>query len=1809
MNRMWKSIAAIFMAVLMVVGLIPTDFTLVPVEAATGTYVLSADDLTAGTTVAGTTKECGTSNYFTLVSTDSSKGIVVDSSAKDVPVNGTTKITNRIKLQKAGVNSINFTVASGNKATLKVYAVSSNGSSEASLAVINETTGIASNNKEVACGTVGEYVFELNEAGTYKVLTNDSKMKPANIYYISVAEEKAGKATGTAPVIASATASLKGGNVAAISWTTSTAAKEDGKLCIDVMKGDEKLETINPDASATSYDYTLSSTGRYTFKVYGKLGSEENAGVTTSPAIDYVLPLEKPVVKAKAGDGKINLSWQKVEEATSYKVIIKQGDFVVTNETSTDVAVTSYEKTGLDNLKEYTITVEAVRTAPAASAVSDAVVCMPYKPVDTSSAIPGLSVINQSEDNAISISRTAGSMMLSQPASSGGIASGSLTNMSYVVTPSKITGDFTLSADITMKAVPSKGRGIFIGAVSDASTETKPYIGGLYMRGDNGGEFNAYRTKNQTSYNNGGSAKGKFEANKKYTVTVTRASGAMSIEVKDGDKDVIDKVSWQILPDGDGKNLSSALGEEVNVGIALCGATAVVDNLKIVSATTGTVFDASTLKGEFSSFIDNWNMVSAPVLSVSGDKGTMTVKSSSVIGSTGAGTVKVDMMDSTGKVVDTQSSSVTSNEQIFEFSPETSGDYSFVATASRPSESDVKTSNTVSVKGFVATLYGPANMTATSQGGGKVKVEWDAYSEAADGFRVSYKKSTDTDYIVAGTTKDTSYIVSGLTVGTSYDFKVEAIRGSETAESVKSATATEDAKFKWEYSAFGSSTDTKNNGYIGDANDGTVTVYSEGGKGKIVPNSTDGLSYYYTKIPTTSNFTLSAKVHADSWTLSNGQEGFGVMVSDRAGVNGDSTVLWNNSYQAIATKVEYYVDDEGNISDDGKKISMKLGLGVLARTGVTSENLSRLEANDTATVNNEFKTETLPLDTSASSFTSGTYNVIGNSTNTDVTSGLDAITDYYITIQKNNTGYFITYSSLDGSVTRTQKYYDTQALSQIDKDNVCAGFFASRNARATFSDISLVLTDPATDAPAEEKPIKYVTPKYSVTSATATGQSEYTLTFVSTANGRVKIEGDGVDVRNAEVFANVSYNKQVTLKKGTNSFKITFTPDANYVPKGGDKLTSYDPYTFTHTVNYKTIGEAGESIWVAPTTAYGADGSESNPIDIYTAVKYAQPGQQIILKAGTYNLSNTVKTERGNNGTANNYITMMGDPNSSERPVLDFGGKCAGMILGGDYWCFKGFDVTHSADAQKGVQVSGSHNVLDQINTYHNGNTGLQISRLLSSDTKSDWPSYNTILNCTSYGNADKGYEDADGFAAKLTVGDGNVFDGCIAYNNADDGWDLFAKVETGSIGSVTIQNCVAYGNGYLEDGTNAGNGNGFKMGGSSISGYHKLINSVSYNNKSKGIDSNSCPDIQVSNSTTFNNESYNVAFYTNEAANTDFFAKGVLSYRKDTSVDEQFKLKGTQDKDKVYGVNNYYWDIATKQSMNSAKNVVSDDWFVSLDTNIKPTRNANGTINMNGLLVLTDKAPAGVGARLAGRSSAVINPNPTVKPDNSDGYDSDDSDDSFYDNGESGDDSNPYKGEQVTIDVANSEVAKATIAADAVVKNAAGEVVSLNNVVVTPVPATADSETAKSIIEAAAKQGINIASGAGIEYYDITLTDKNGNPLTFEGTLTLTFAYPDGTNADAYTYSVLHLLHSGVLDIMDPVVGDNGLSVSVTELSPFAVVYAKKAADGSAGKTLTAPKTADANNFMIFLFVMAGAAMLFFGAEAAKKNAMRKDK
>lgn len=1691
-----------------------------------------------------------------------------------------------------------FDVPANSTANVLVKWCSTGGSNESKLelykgAWTENSPGTVVGTRQSCTGTtLSEASYEGLETGTYTIASpTDFTARGFRISSVAVTVTTSGEAiTGTAPIITAATAALKAGteDTVTVNWTVGTPADGSGKLVVEAWKDGSMLKDITPaDATATSTEYKMTSSGDYTFKVYGKLGGTSNDGFTTSPAIRFKKELAKPVVTAKAGDAKIDISWGKVDEVTAYEVLIKDGSTEVAKAPIADTNTTSFTKTGLTNLTTYTVTVTAVRNSE--KAVSDEVSVTPYKPVPTSDAVPGMAIIDQSADNAVSISRTAGKMNFSQSAALGGASSSSITSSSFLLTPDTITGPFTMTADITFDKPNGSTRGLFFGAFT--GTGEKDKLASIAVRGD--GNFNAYRTKNENdnAYNNGGSAKGAFKTGTKYSVTFSRTEdGYFSYKVNEGENEVV-AGSWANAKDKDYPDFHTDLQGPVRAGFLISGASADIENLKITKGDGTVVFDSSELTGEFASFQPNWDKVAAPVISVEGANDKMVVTSNCEISQVGAGTVTVIMKDKDGKEVSRQSSSKTGSSQTFEFAPEASGKYTFVAEASRPSVETVKTSNEVSVDNFVATLKEPQGLTATSQGGGSVMVQWNAYGEAT-GWKVRYQAAGGawSEYVTISDPKTTSYTVKGLTVGTKYTFEVVTVRGAEEKAATAEATATADSKFRWQFSGYGSSMSIKetDTGYSGDANEGSVTVWNLNGKGKVVPNSTDGLAFYYTQIPTASNFILKAKVHVDQWTLSNGQDGFGVMVADRVGTHGDSTNFWNNSYQAIASKVEYFVDEETKeISDAGKKISMKLGLGVTAKTGVTKENLDRLNASDTATVQNEFKTETVPLDTSAMNLEAGTYNVIPESTNTEVTEGLTPVQDYYITIQKNNTGYFVTYSDTNGNPIRTQKYYDTKAMSMVDEDYVYAGFFASRNAKATFSDISLELRDPADDPAPEEKPLVYVTPRYSVTSPKATGTYIYDFVFTTTASGSLTVDGLQ-NVENVWVGAGEKFTQRTQLHAGDNYFGITFTPAPDFIPEKGDLLTSYDPYYFEHVVSYKGIGKEGESIWVSPTGDANGDGTEGSPVDIYTAVKYVQAGQQIILKGGTYLLDKTVNTERGNNGYADKMIYMIADPNAEERPVLDFQWSCSGMVLAGDYWYFKGFDVTHSADAQKGVQVSGSNNVLDQINTYHNGNTGMQISRLLSTDLWDDWPANNLILNCTSYGNADKGYEDADGFAAKLTIADGNVFDGCMAYNNADDGWDLFAKVETGSIGSVTIRNCVAYGNGYLEDGTNAGNGNGFKMGGDSLSGKHHLINSIAYNNKAKGIDSNSCPDIQVTSSTTFNNESYNVAFYTNTAANTDYVADGILSFRTENlDQEEQLKPKGTQETGKYKGTTNYYWDAAKKQSLNTASAAASADWFVSLDTSVAPTRNADGTIDMHGLLQLTDLAPEGVGARFELTKSADIKPLPSVSVDEEEKEDEPTTETPGVTDGLN------VIGQNVSVQAP----------AGTVIKNAAGQVITAGKVFVKAAPVAANAADAAAILEVMKTDEIKIADNAGVDYFDVKLVDEAGNPLTFEGSIIITFAYPNGTSASSHAFTVLHLLANGKLDVMQPAVSDAGISVSVTELSPFAVVYAAKGADGS-GSTVISAETGDRTPIVpIIVVLVASALIICAGVIISKKR------
>jgi hypothetical protein len=182
---------------------------------------------------------------------------------------------------------------------------------------------------------------------------------------------------------------------------------------------------------------------------------------------------------------------------------------------------------------------------------------------------------------------------------------------------------------------------------------------------------------------------------------------------------------------------------------------------------------------------------------------------------------------------------------------------------------------------------------------------------------------------------------------------------------------------------------------------------------------------------------------------------------------------------------------------------------------------------------------------------------------------------------------------------------------------------------------------------------------------------------------------------------------------------------------------------------------------------------------------------------------------------------------------------------------------------------------------------------------------------------------DADGFAAKLTVGEGNRFADCVSRNNCDDGWDLYAKLETGPIGSVLIERCVAYGNGFLSGGrATRGDGNGFKLGGEGIAVRHLVRDCVSYANRATGFTVNSNPAVALARCGAADNGGANFAFYVYTSARPDFQAEALYSLR--TTAGPADGLSSQLFPDSVYLFDG-------SRSRNAAGKALAYDFFVSL--------------------------------------------------------------------------------------------------------------------------------------------------------------------------------------------------------------------------------------------------------------------------------------
>jgi MYXO-CTERM domain-containing protein len=306
--------------------------------------------------------------------------------------------------------------------------------------------------------------------------------------------------------------------------------------------------------------------------------------------------------------------------------------------------------------------------------------------------------------------------------------------------------------------------------------------------------------------------------------------------------------------------------------------------------------------------------------------------------------------------------------------------------------------------------------------------------------------------------------------------------------------------------------------------------------------------------------------------------------------------------------------------------------------------------------------------------------------------------------------------------------------------------------------------------------------------------------------------------------------------------------------------------------------------YVATTGKDSAAGTEAAPwASMAHAQSVAAPGDTVYFRDGTYaytsgltscgSSTSTVNAilfnKSGTSGNRINYWAYAG-----EKPVFDFSGikdscRVTGFQVQASWLYFKGLTLTgtpqnvNTNHESWAIYVNGgSNNIFELLDIHHNMGPGIFIKHGAN----------NLVLNCDSHHNYDPNSGsasapggdaggNADGFGCHIAAGDtGNVFRGCRAWWNSDDGWDFIQAQEV-----VTVENSWAWYNGYIADTMNTtanGNGNGFKAGGYDLVAAdvpanppkHVVQNCLSVSNKAAGFYENH----HAAADCFYNNTSYN---------------------------------------------------------------------------------------------------------------------------------------------------------------------------------------------------------------------------------------------------------------------------------------------------------------------------------------------------------------
>ena len=1608
--------------------------------------VLSADDA----------ENLGADSHFKL------NEVTIDGNSKTFSVDGSeVTVSKRIKLSKnvgsATANSIGVTVSAGYTAALDVYAISSNGDTGASLNLFKSNgDGVKTENYTMdgsKTQAVTKFSFTGLAAGTYYLASNDSNLKPANIYYLKITETEVSdgpinrKAWSEVadPVITAESVTTEGKTVFHIGYRMVIGDDGADSLVLSAVKPDQSEAEIKTDmeandGSAIIYaDYTPNATGSYTLKATATRQGETSK--TAETMLDFQLPLGTAVPAAIVGNQQVELSWKAVAEATSYDVIISK-DGVSYDEVK-GISETKYTASGLENGTEYGFKVITHRSTTETDneTTSDVIKATPVAPeegVDWFSA------------NRCATQTVSGEYEYpDNPKYS--IMNGVAIQDCDPVTASDGT---VFVKRLSAGAAPKDEAGTFLPATGKA-----------------------------------------------YKITLDQLSNISVYCKSSGDSERVLR-----LADADGNTIRDFDAYKKSADLVPSTAVNLEAGTYYLYSTNSTVYLFGIKVKEGKAPRKAWDQVSDPVIDqvVRLEDGSLEVTYSAEFGDDGADNGRVFMYQNGFEV----SSTGVSAAGTVKFKPQTNGTFTFDVVISREKCAD-KRSDIAEFNGYLLPPEAPAITWLNNLGNGSVYVDWNNVT-ADNGCSVMIKASDEADFTTVSTgNNDGNITLTGLTQGKTYTVQVVA-NDSQTGSAAYSREITVGAPVQqWYVDDFGSATSGKINvdgtevavksyselypvskNPVADVTDGSgdILMTLGGNKNGKIADSEEGLQVYYTRInPNTENFKLTATFELYSDAILDNQSGFGIYALDIAGL-GTKDAKYMNSVAV------------GNFKLKVGDVNMYHANGVRVVTGYSTYDPTS---------------------------TAGTGRVLDNgnafSAQPEDVSTLEVGRQFTYTLEKTDEGFIASMGDETISIPDV-----TRIMQQEDGSIVLA--VASARCDARITDIHFVKSKGSVSGGGM---VTGITPKVSVYSADTTGNADYEFVIGANVAGTVSIFNGTKALGTAELTADQVAKFPVTLWNpgADNKLTYSFLPDKKVAD-----LTSYDEIRKDYTVLWRVHGVEDQVVYTAPGAPANGLGTKEDPVDLQTALKSAVPGQTIIMLDGTYSPKADLLIPRNVKGTEDKNITLMPE-NYGKVKITGENLTSSSALLNivGDYWHIYGLEICDTPG--KGVSVSGNHNTVEMCTIHNTASSGLQISRYSGEPNDQEmWPSYNLIKNCESYDNCDPGRNDADGFAAKLTCGEGNRFYGCIAHHNIDDGWDLYAKSTTGEIGAVVIENCVAYSNGWLstedpdDPSTAFGEGNGFKLGGENMYGGHKLINSVSFNNYAKGITSNSCPDCEVINCTAYNNslngKAYNISLYTKTSNEKAWVVFGTLSLATNGKTLAELGANSGV----IYSLKdatNYFFD--GNASLNDQGVEATEDWFESVDVTIVPTRNADGTINMHGLLVLKDSAPKDTGARI----------NDATDPE-----------------------------------AVSSKPEPADKTADRMVRQTVTEGISESSLTAAVKKATGISSVAELEEYMAQSAAAKAESINGSAVYDVLVevsfdggkvwVPSTAETFPVEG-LDILLPYPKGTDAENYDFVVTHLItvsvngaSAGDLEYMKAEETKDGILVHASSASPFAVSYTK---------------------------------------------------